>query len=415
MKKPAPEPLREFSIEVVKRLRGAGYHALWAGGCVRDLLLGKEPKDYDVATNARPEQIRELFRRTVAVGESFGVIRVIGGRGVDVEVATFRSDGVYSDGRRPDSVTFCGPELDALRRDFTINGMYFDPLTGEILDLVGGREDIHRRVVRAIGDASQRFAEDKLRMLRAARFRSALGFGLDPSTAEAARRMAEEVAVVSAERIQTELRLMLTPPTRVLAIQTLGSLNLLPVAMPEVARQADWLALEKVLGYWKDTVTWPLAAAALFATHADEDAIGAAREFMSRLKSSNEDSERVLWLVEQRRGFDRPREKRLAHLKRLLAHPGSSQLLDYHEALSAASGAPQDNQAVRDLAARLPSEAIDPPPLVTGDDLIKAGLKPGPAFREILESVRDEQLDGTVTSPAEALRLAMEMAQKKAQ
>ena len=193
---------REFAVDVVKRLRAAGYESLWAGGCVRDELLGLTPKDYDVATNARPEEVRRLFRRTVAVGMSFGVVEVLGPRSLSeplqVQVATFRSDVSYSDGRHPDAVVFASAREDALRRDFTINGMFFDPIENRLIDYVGGQEDLRNRVLRAIGDPATRFAEDKLRMLCAVRFTTCFDLHVHPATAEAVKLMAEQITVVSA-------------------------------------------------------------------------------------------------------------------------------------------------------------------------------------------------------------------------
>jgi poly(A) polymerase len=205
---------REFATDVVRRLRAAGHTALWAGGCVRDQLLGIEPHDYDVATDATPEQVQVLFRRTVAVGVSFGVVEVLGPRPHKVQVATFRSDGSYSDGRHPDAVVFSTPEEDARRRDFTVNGMFFDPLDRKVIDYVGGQEDLRHGVLRAIGDPAQRFAEDKLRLLRAVRFATRFSLTLDPATAHAIRAMAGEITVVSAERVAEELRKLLTDPRR---------------------------------------------------------------------------------------------------------------------------------------------------------------------------------------------------------
>src|SRR5437870_9686999 len=209
---------REFAIDIVRKLRQAGYQALWAGGCVRDELLGLIPKDYDVATNARPEEVRKLFRRTIAVGMSFGVIEVLGPRVEDgplkVQVATFRSDVSYTDGRHPDAVIFSSPEQDALRRDFTINGMFYDPLEGRLIDYVGGEEDLKAKVLRAIGDPATRIAEDKLRMLRAVRLAARFELRIEPATFAAIRAVADQITVVSAERIADELRKLLVDPHR---------------------------------------------------------------------------------------------------------------------------------------------------------------------------------------------------------
>src|SRR6185312_15507402 len=230
---------RGFAIEVVRTLQQAGFRALWAGGCVRDELLGLTPHDFDVATDARPEQVMKLFRRSVAVGAAFGVIEVIGPRGphhqhLTVEVATFRSDGAYLDGRRPNSVTFSSPEEDAQRRDFTINGMFFDPLAGQLHDFVGGQADLQARVLRAIGDPIARFNEDKLRVLRAVRIAARFDLTIDAQTLAAAQRIAPQITVVSAERIAEELRKLLAHPNRGRGVKLLAECGLTPVIFPEL-------------------------------------------------------------------------------------------------------------------------------------------------------------------------------------
>src|SRR5262249_10299637 len=221
---------REFALEVAKKLREAGFEALWAGGCVRDELLGLTPKDYDVATSATPDQIRDLFgrRRTLPIGASFGVITVLGPRAAgQIEVATFRTDAAYSDGRHPDSVTFTTAEHDAQRRDFTINGLFFDPIAEKVVDYVGGQADLERHVLRAIGDPRLRFGEDKLRMLRAVRFAAAFNFAIDRQTLDAIQEMAPEISNVSAERIGAEIRRMLTDRSRAAAFALLRETKLL--------------------------------------------------------------------------------------------------------------------------------------------------------------------------------------------
>ncbi|MDX1946089.1 MAG: CCA tRNA nucleotidyltransferase, partial [Pirellulaceae bacterium] len=233
---PDPTQAREFATDVVARLRAAGYEALFAGGCVRDQLLGITPKDYDVATSATPDQVRDCLghRRTLPIGASFGVITALGPRGAgQVEVATFRRDAGYSDGRHPDSVSFTTAEQDALRRDFTINGMFFDPVASQVIDYVGGQDDLARGVIRAIGDPAQRIAEDKLRMLRAVRFAARFDFALDEGTLAAIRRQASELVIVSAERIAAEMRLMLIHPNRARAAAMLHVAGLLEVILPE--------------------------------------------------------------------------------------------------------------------------------------------------------------------------------------
>ncbi|MFM8286942.1 MAG: CCA tRNA nucleotidyltransferase, partial [Planctomycetaceae bacterium] len=228
---------REFAVSVVRRLQRAGYTAYWAGGCVRDLLRGEDPSDFDVATSATPEQVRSLFgqRHTLAVGASFGVILVRGETSdSDVEVATFRTDGLYIDGRRPESVQFATPEQDAQRRDFTINGLFYDPLESRLYDYVGGQADLDRRLLRAIGDPVARFTEDKLRMLRAVRLSARFEFELEEQTALAVRQMASQVVVVSAERIAQELRKILLHRTRRIAIDRADWLGLLHQVLPEL-------------------------------------------------------------------------------------------------------------------------------------------------------------------------------------
>src|SRR6186997_3487253 len=215
---------RAFAVEIAQKLRAAGFEALWAGGCVRDELLGLTPKDYDVATSATPDQIRDLFgrRRTLPIGAAFGVITVLGPRTAgQIEVATFRSDAAYSDGRHPDSVTFTTAEHDAERRDFTINGLFYDPVAEQVVDYVGGQDDLHKRTIRAIGDARARLGEDKLRMLRAVRFATAFDFTIDADTLRAIQKMAAELNTVSAERIGMEVRLMLIDPNRAVALRLL--------------------------------------------------------------------------------------------------------------------------------------------------------------------------------------------------
>ena len=234
---------REFAVEVVTKLRSDGFEALWAGGCVRDQLIGIEPKDYDVATNATPEQVILLFgkHKTVPVGVSFGVVMVLGPTRAhgQVEVATFRADGEYLDGRRPSAVSFCSSEEDAKRRDFTINGMFFDPVSEEVIDFVGGKQDLQAGVVRAIGDPVARFTEDKLRMLRAVRFASTYKFELDPATATAIKTLGSELVQVSAERIAQELLRMFAHRTRAVSLKQLYATGLIGVLFPALLKASS--------------------------------------------------------------------------------------------------------------------------------------------------------------------------------
>lgn len=371
------------------------------------MLLGHRPKDYDVATSARPEEVRRLFRRTVAVGESFGVIRVLGRPGSEIEVATFRADAGYSDGRHPDAVRFTSAREDALRRDFTINGMFFDPLARQVHDYVGGQRDLEQGIIRAIGDPRVRFAEDKLRLLRAVRFAARFGFQIDPLTAAAVREMAPQLHAVSAERIQTELRLMLTPTHRTAALEDLRALDLFAEVLPELAPlvmdEERWQSMAAIAGYWQRAISFPLAIAALLGVAEDAVAGALVEAIFRRLKGSNDERERAAWLVLHRTDFDAAAAQPLAHLKRLFAHPGCSELLDYHEARSAVfTNSVADTTFCRQLLARLPPEQIEPPTIFTGNDLLAMGLQPGPQFKDILTRVRDAQLNGTITTTADA-------------
>src|SRR4051812_15317903 len=267
---PDPSRQRAFALEIAQKLRAAGFEALWAGGCVRDELLGLTPKDYDVATSATPDQIRDLFghRRTLPIGVSFGVITVLGPREAgQIEVATFRTDAAYSDGRHPDSVTFTTAEHDAQRRDFTINGLFYDPIAEQVVDYIGGQEDLKRRVIRAIGDPRLRLSEDKLRMLRAVRFAAAFEFAIDAETLRAIQEMADQITTVSPERIGAEIRRMLLDANRAKALELLRDSGLLPHILPEVAILApnefsEVLRVSAVLA----NPTLPLAIAALLSS-----------------------------------------------------------------------------------------------------------------------------------------------------
>lgn len=401
---------REHAREVTARLRKAGYVAYWAGGSVRDLLLGKVPKDIDVATNATPEQVRRLFRHTVRVGESFGVVRVLFGRGPEVEVATFRSDEGYSDGRRPDSVRFTTAEEDARRRDFTINGMFYDPESEEILDYVGGREDLAARVVRAIGDPMERFREDKLRLLRAVRFYATLDFRLDEPTASAARAMARELGVVSAERIKLELEKMLIAPGRVRALEKLRELDLLGGVFGSLgetlAAEPAWSRAIGALGCWGEEISFPLGLASVLAGLPDDTVTRAAEGLCLALRCSTAETRRVTWLTRHRRAFALGARAPLSTVKRLLANAGAAELLDHAEALERAEGGTGSLAAeVRALRRGLRAEEVNPAPFVRGHDLIALGLVPGPRFAALLEELRDAQLENRVANREEALEL----------
>lgn len=436
---PTPEhrDAHQFAEAIAGTLREAGYQALWAGGCVRDLTLGLIPSDYDVATDARPEQVMALFpRRTIPVGESFGVVRVLGphGSGLVVEVATFRSDGAYVDGRRPESVVFSSPEQDAQRRDFTINGMFFDPFTGQVVDYVGGLDDLRDGVLRAIGNPRERFTEDKLRLIRAIRFASRFHFRMDLATRAAVREMADQIQVVAAERVAQELRKMLVHDSRAIAMDLMMDLGLMkPVLPPVVAMKGIfqgkpiqpegdlWDHVLLVLDLLPKQPSFTLAFAALlhdvgkpptrsfhlgrFSFH-NHEIVGRQIAFQQarRLKLSNAERDRVTWLVELHQYLGEAKKLREAKLKRLLAQDGIEELLALHRADALASTGDTSHIDYCDYyLANEPTGPINPPPLLTGHDLARHGLSPGPQFAQILEAVREAQLERTLQSKRDAI------------
>jgi poly(A) polymerase len=412
---------REFSIQVIRRLHESGFQAYWAGGCVRDMLLGKPAKDFDVATNAQPQQVREIFgeRHTLAVGESFGVIIVLGPKSAGpVEVATFRKDAEYHDGRRPSAVSFCDAAEDAQRRDFTINGMFYDPMTSTVHDFVGGQVDLARRVVRAIGDPHARMAEDKLRMLRAVRFTATLQFELDPVTTAAVREMHSQIILVSAQ----ELRRMLAPATRATAATLLREVDLLPVILPEVPRAIQqhgeevWQVMLQVLDRLHVTTFEPALATLLRFTPSPEwqrrtpPEMGTVADVSRRLKLSNEESEHIVWLVQQQGRLAQAPKLPLWQLKRLCVHPHFTHLLEVERRWGEVTGqetSPYD--WVDKYLAKTPQERLNPPELLTGRDLIALGHQPGPLFREWLDTIRNAQLNEDIETAAAALTLLQQL------
>lgn len=400
---------REFAIDVVSKLQAAGFTALFAGGCVRDELLGLTPADHDVATSATPCIVQRLFRRTHTFGASFGVVEVLGPRGEDgewlkVQVATFRSDGVYSDGRRPDSVTYSSPEEDAARRDFTINGMFLDPVANRVLDFVGGQADLNAKVLRAIGDPVQRFTEDKLRILRAVRMAARFELAVDPATQAAASAMAREIKAVSAERVAEELRKILTHRHRVRGLELLAAFGLFPHIIPEVADVPG--RTRAVAALW-GSLSFPLVFATLLGAVSPK----AAGDICRRARLSNEESERIVWLVAHRDSLRSAPALKSSVLFPLLVHPGIGELLGLHEAEAVAAG--DDLAAVefcQNLLRTRTAEELNPKPLLTGDDLQAHGLKPGPQFKRLLEAVRVAQLDGEIVDQHQAFALVSRLA-----
>lgn len=393
------DPQRDFAVEAVRRLRDAGHEALWAGGCVRDALLGKEPKDYDIATDAPPERVREVFgrRRTIEVGAAFGVITVLGPKEAGpFEVATFRTDGGYSDGRRPDSVEFASAEEDARRRDFTINGLFFDPIEERVIDYVGGQQDLDAGVIRAIGSADERFAEDRLRMLRAVRFAASLGFDLDPATADAVRAHAHAISQVSPERIGAEVKRMLTESDPPRAMTLLHETGLWPHVLPPAEDADRGSAIRRLRCLSLPTA--PLGLAALLADTVPPHLIA---KVGRSLRWTNKENERAAWLVEHRHGLDGAESRPWSEVQPLLAADGGAELTALRQSERG------DDATQRFCTERLawPEERLNPPPLVVGADLIGAGQKPGREFSGLIAKARAAQLDGLATDRESALRL----------
>ena len=422
---------------VVSKLRAGGHQAFLVGGCVRDLLLGMAPKDFDVATNARPERIVELFPGSGQVGAHFGVVLVRAG-GAQVEVATFRSDRDYTDGRRPDAVQFEGdPRQDVLRRDFTINGLMMDPETGAVLDQVGGRADLNNRLVRAIGDPAIRFREDHLRLLRAVRFAARLGFEIEAATFEAIRQQHGSILKVSAERVRDELVRILTEGGARRGFELLDATGLLAVLLPEVAAMKGveqppeyhpegdvWVHTLLLLGSLRHPTpalalgallhdvgkpsTFRVAGRIRFDGHVEEG-VKLAHDILTRLRFSRDEAAQVEALVGNHMKFkDVPRMKE-STLKRFLRLPGFEEHLELHRLDCLGShGNLETYELVRRKLAECPEEGLRPPRLVTGSHLIAAGYRPGPRFSEMLAWAEDAQLEGRVHTADKAMALVRE-------
>lgn len=390
----------DAAVEIIRQLTSKGHHALLAGGCVRDLLLGRRPLDYDIATDAPPDRICELFRATRRVGAQFGVVLVKKHRRW-IEVATFRTDIDYVDGRHPTRIELTDARNDALRRDFTVNGMFLDPIGKEIIDYVGGREDLDARLIRAIGQPEQRFDEDHLRMLRAVRFAAKLHFEMERTTHAAIRANAEKLGRVSAERIREELEKMLSHPARQRAWQLLGECGLRTRLWPEAtwsesqARRAD-----ELLSYLPPDAPFELAMAVLL-KHVSPKEL---HRIAVSLKLSNQQRDRISWLVDHHSDLDDPAALSLAAFKRLMAHPAFKWLSSLARARH--HGLPDGAAREATLSGRIASvrpDCVQPAPFVTGDDLISRGLEPGPLFRRILDRFYTEQLDELINTREEAL------------
>ena len=420
--------------DIARRLREQGHVAYFAGGSVRDLLRGEVPKDIDIATDARPDAVQAIFARTYAVGAHFGVIVVLE-NGLQFEVATFRSDGAYLDGRRPAEVHFSTAEEDAARRDFTINGMFFDPVANEVIDFVGGRADLERRVIRAIGDPAQRFAEDRLRILRAVRFATVLGFEIEPATWDAVLASVSSINEISAERIREELVRIFMSPNRARGWDLLEASGLMAAILPEVEAmkgceqppqfhpEGDVFKHTRImLDLLPAEASLPLVFSVLFhdiakppTSSVDEngrirfnghDRIGAemTEAVMERLRFSRAEIDATVEAVRQHMVFKDVPNMRVAKLKRFMARPTFEDELELHRVDCASSHRMMENyDFLRQKKEEFANEPIIPPPLVRGDDLIALGLKPGPRFGEILEALETRQLEGMLSNREEAL------------
>src|ERR1700687_4896651 len=435
---------KQYADEIVRTLRERGHRAYLAGGCVRDLLLSREPADYDVATDATPQQVMQIFPQTYAVGEQFGVVLVpesngatgvLARQGTTVEVATFRSDAGYSDGRHPDEVRFTkSPQEDVQRRDFTINGMMLDPATNEVLDFVGGRDDLKAGIVRAIGEPERRFAEDKLRMLRAVRFAARFEYQIDPATLAAIQKLAPKIHQVSCERVREELTKMLTEGRARRAFELLDTSTLLREVLPEIAAMKGveqspqyhpegdvfvhtLLLLEKLQTGSSKTLAWgallhDVGKPPTFRVAPDrirfdghvEVGVKMAAEICRRLRFSNDETGQILALVENHMRFGDVQRMKQSTLKKFLRLPAFDEHLELHRIDCLSSHGQLDSyEYSREQLRSMPPEAIRPTPLITGRDLIEAGYEPGPRFKEVLSAVEDAQLEGRLTSREAAM------------
>ena len=429
------DPIKEKATKVISKLQQSGYLAYFAGGCVRDLLRDQVPTDYDIATNALPEQVTSLFRKTRSVGAHFGVIIVISGE-FAFEVATFRNDGSYGDGRRPESVEFTSPEEDVLRRDFTINGIFYDPIEGSTIDYVNGQDDIESGTVRAIGDPESRFREDHLRLLRAVRFAARFDYQIEENTWTAICSHAEEIKNISEERIRDELSKILTDPNRVRGFDLLVESGLMEAMIPEILDlkgceqppqfhpEGDvFVHTRLMLTLLKDDPSLSLVLSILLhdigkpSTYSyDEesdrirfnghDKIGAemASDILKRLKFPNKVIEEVTEMVANHMTFKDVQKMREAKLKRFMARPTFEDETELHRVDCLGSWGGLDNyDFLNQKRTEFDNEPIIPPPLLTGNDLIEIGWEPGPKLGEVLTKVQDMQLEKNLNSKEEAL------------
>jgi poly(A) polymerase len=421
------------ALGIVRRLVDAGFRAVFAGGCVRDRILGVEPKDFDIATDARPEVVLKLFDHTVAVGAKFGVIAVLID-GDQFEVATFRADAAYLDGRRPSSVRFGAIEEDAIRRDFTIGGMFYDPIANRLIDLVGGMRDLRAGIIRAIGNPDERFEEDHLRILRAIRFAARLNFTIDPATWSAMIRSAPKIGQIAAERIGEEITMMMTEGGAARAMDLMMDSGLMNLLLPEVVEmrgceqpenfhpEGDVYTHTRIgvamlpagcsetvaFGILLHDIAKPRCRAetgdkVTFYGHVEQGAVMAA-EMLARLKRSRDVQERVAYLVKNHLKLCMAPRMRPATLKRMLAEDGFDELMDvaFMDAMASSSYLGFWHFCKHAMST-MTAQEIRPPRLIGGEDLKELGFTPGPRFKAILKDVEDQQLDGILATRDDAL------------
>ncbi len=436
------KPLRTAAVEIVRHLQTAGFSAFWVGGCVRDFLLAREPQDYDIATSARPEQVEKLFQHTVPVGRKFGVMVVLED-GHQFQVATFRAEADYQDGRHPEEVTFANAEADAQRRDFTVNGLFYDPVAKKIHDWVGGEKDLRAKIIRTIGRPEERFAEDHLRLLRAVRFAAQLDFALEPQTFAAIQRLASKIELISAERIRDELIKLFAPPNpgapalpgAARGLVLLRDSDLLPGVLPELVatlaceQSPDFhpegtvfehirLMLEKMPPGAPASLPWavllhdiakpataerdPGTGRIHFYGHEKVGALLAER-ILTRLRFPSKQVEEIVACVRQHMQFKDVRQMRKATLRRLLLRETFPLELELHRLDCLGShGDLGHYNFLMEQAAELEGQPAIRPRLLTGGDLIALGLKPGPALGALLEEVREKQLSDELKTPRQA-------------
>ncbi len=434
--------LKDFAISIVRTLRERGHKAYLVGGCVRDLLLGREPADYDVATDAIPDEVMRIFPDTYAVGAQFGVVLVPLPKSLVskdendvVEVATFRSDIGYSDGRHPDQVRFSkDPREDVERRDFTVNGLLLDPVTNEVLDFVGGRKDLEAGIIRTIGDPERRFAEDKLRMLRAVRFAARFGYAIEPGTFRAIQSLGSQIDQVSRERVRDELSKMLTEGHARRAFLLLDETGLLREVLPEIQAMKGveqppqfhpegdvfvhtLLLLDRLPHPCPVTLAWgallhDVGKPATFRVAPDrirfdghvDVGVKMAEEICRRLRFSNHDADQILALIDNHMRFAQVQQMKESTFKRFVRMPRFDEHLQLHRIdCQSSHGDLASYNFIREKMADIPPAAMRPVPLLSGDDLIAAGYAPGPPFKKILSAVEDCQLEGRLRSKEEAL------------